>query len=1009
MNYKQFLAKPLVKACASALIGGSVVAGAHSVMAATAAGVQIKNIATVTYEDAAGNVYTAQSDEAIVTVAQVYSATMGVDVDVTASAGQIVYLPYVLTNTGNGADVFDLTVANAITGLDDIDSSNITIYEDANGSGEPDSGELAISSITLPANVNNSVNLVVAVEVPATASNGDTLGITLTAQAREGGAAGVVNSVTDTTAGQGRDGLDGTNESLITVTGDAVLVVTKSSTHDVASNQITYTVNVNNTGNRIARDVVIFDGLPANTTLVSSGVSGLLTTNNDILNTSSNLDESLLNIDLNADGDTTDADEATIGLDLNTDGDSLDSSVFGVYAIDKELAPGASSSLTFTVSYDPAVLGGGYIVENAAHVSGDTDGDINVLPDVLVSSNINADTINADYGVQISDTAIGADPANNDGGDDDEESNDDQFVTQVAAGSTVQFLAEISNTGNAADIFELSVQAGNFPAGTIFSFFDENGLVQLTDSNNSGVDTGVMNAGASRIIMIKATLPANVSGIAPAPATEYQATVTATSANDPAANTSNDTMDISLGIIVEAVVDLHNSSNGLAGSNEDPLGTTPYAAITTFSGAIGNTVSIPLYIDNESGASDSYALSVGSSWNGTVLGALPAGWSVQFFEGDGNGNQTGQPITSTPLIPGGQLNVEFIAVVTIPNDNSLAISNFEIDNDGDTVIDSLDGNTDGDGDYPMFFRVESVNTGASDTKLDAIDVGANRQLSLVSPGSNQLEPGNTVNFDHTLSNVGNIAEVVELTSSNSQTNWTSTLRIDTNGDGIVDTTLSALVPGDITVQQPNGVDVVVTITDADNDGNPEFSLQPGYVIPLNATIFAPSNAPVGQINSTTIVATNVDTAADAPSASLSDQVSVVNGQVRLTKQVALDALCDGNPDAAFVTVLAVGVEPGQCAIWQVVAENQGAANANNTIIHDTVPNFSDYEVGSLRYCLSAGCPPGVVTDDAADDAGTFDAGNITFFVGNNADPVLGEGGVLIPGERATVRFGVRVQ
>ena len=43
---------------------------------ATAAGTQIKNLATVSYEDSAGNSFTAQSNEAVVTVAQVYSATI---------------------------------------------------------------------------------------------------------------------------------------------------------------------------------------------------------------------------------------------------------------------------------------------------------------------------------------------------------------------------------------------------------------------------------------------------------------------------------------------------------------------------------------------------------------------------------------------------------------------------------------------------------------------------------------------------------------------------------------------------------------------------------------------------------------------------------------------------------------------------------------------------------------------------------------------------------------------
>ena len=210
MSCKHYPRTPLAQACAAALVAGSVAAFAPTLLAATAAGTQIKNLATVTYEDAAGNVYSAQSNEAVITVAQVYSATLGVDVDAPASPGQTVYLPFVLTNTGNGTDVFDLLAANGITGGDTIDSPNITIFEDTNGSGEPDAGEPAVTQLTLAA--SEIVNLVVAVQVPATATAGQTLGVTLTAQAQNGTGAAVAQSVTDLTTGGGRDGLDGTND-----------------------------------------------------------------------------------------------------------------------------------------------------------------------------------------------------------------------------------------------------------------------------------------------------------------------------------------------------------------------------------------------------------------------------------------------------------------------------------------------------------------------------------------------------------------------------------------------------------------------------------------------------------------------------------------------------------------------------------------------------------------------------------------------------------------------------
>lgn len=998
---KRFAANPLAQACAAALMLGGAALTASTLLAATSAGTQIRNLATVTYEDAAGNVYTAQSNEAVITVAQVYSATLGVDVNATAAAGQTVYLPYVLTNTGNGSDVFDLLATDDISITDSIDASNIQIFLDTNGSGIPDAGEPAITSLTLDgSSVDNVANLIVAVTVPATADAGETLGVVLTATAQNGTGSAVVGGVTDLTASGGVDGADGTNQSLITVTNDAVLATTKTAIPDFANNRITYTLTVRNNGNTAARDVVIFDGLPADTTLFSSSVSGLLAGNSDTLATAATLSEIGLSMDLNADGDVTDADELSLGLDINNDGDTGDTNVAGIYAVDNELPAGSSVTLTFTVEYDPDVLGGGYVIRNQGHAAGDTD--LTPGRDSLVSSNVVQNAIVADYDVEIADTGAGSANGVNNGGDDDGAVNDIQLVDSAAAGGTVLFNATITNDGNAVDTFELSVTNGSFPAGTSFVFFNETGVVPLVDTNGSGVDSGQIASGASRNIVVKAILPAGSAGAGP-----FSATISAESATDPSATPVSDTTTITLNQIVVATADLHNLPNGTAGNDEDALGSAPYSPITTFDGQLGTTVSIPLYIDNESGGSDSYVLNAGTAFDGTTLSGLQPGWSVEFYATDAAGDKTGSAITSTPLIPAGTLDFKIIAEISIPADTTQAVNDFVFDNNGDGTATRLLGNADTDGDYPIFFQISSLNTGANDIKLDAIDVNPSRQLSLVNPGSNQVEPGGSVTYGHTLSNNGNVDEVVELTSSNSQSGWAHTINIDIDNDGIADTALGSLVAGTITVLQADGNSVVVTVTDTDNDGNPELTLSPNAAIPLTAIVFAPANASLGQVDTLTITATNEDTA--GPSVSVSDLSTVVNGQVRLVKTVAVDALCDGTPDSGFAQVQSAGVRPGECAIWRVTAENQGTADAQNVTITDAVTAFSTYEVGSLAYCEGSGCGPLPVTD-AADsiDAGSITGTTIVFYVGAGADAATGTGGVLVAGEFATAQFSVRV-
>ncbi|MBI9073834.1 MAG: DUF11 domain-containing protein [Desulfatibacillum sp.] len=966
----------------------------------TNAGERIQNQATATYVDANLNPQSAQSNIATVEVGQVYSATLAEDRSLFAASGQSVNFAHVLANTGNGEDTYTISLSQILNGAgDNLDFDNLAVYIDQNGDGVATAGETLVANaggsgaITLQA--DTQVDLVVLAKLPAS-SPGQTAGALLTATPTNG-------IVDDLTAANGTDGLEGTNQDLATVTDNAVLNVNKSSTYNnnstatVNDDTVTFIVTITNTGPVAAYNVEIQDTLDLTKFDVTAiGDIIINATEGDYVDVVGNASEGAAVI-----VDTINGFNPVAVNDANNDTTTGD---FGVRGHDDKLAANETVSFTYTVPVI-ATLPAGTILPNSVHILGDVnDNGDKVDPGEDITSNTTTQIVPQEYGVDAADTGGVASPGVNDGSDDDSTANDIQYVNTAASGEQVLFANIITNEGNGTDTFELSVVIGNFPVGTVFSFWHAGGTTALLDTNDNGtVDTGPMAAGAVKNIMVKAQLPAGAYG-----AGFFDATMTALSAGD---GVTSDTKTERLFEITAPGVDLSNEAaigastpDGDPGDNENEYGVGDTAPATLYNAAPGAAVNIPLTIQNDSGVPDSFQLTAGGTWNGAVLGSLSTGWSYGFK------NTSGTTITTTPAIPAGG-SYSFYLRVVVPSNPIYALANFSSDIDGDGSIEEVDGPTlatqDGDYDYPIFIRVTSTNTGASDIKMDAVDVTDSEKVTLLANQTGQIQPGGSIGYPHTLRNDGNTAEAFTLSAVNSLSaaGWGHNVLVDTTGDGNVDTPISTLT--NETVWYTNAAGVYASQVFGQTVAN-SLVFQPGEKLDVTVLEFAPSSAPDGTLDILTITARYNLGASQVINI---DQTTVIQGQIRLTKTVAVDADCNDVADAAFAVEATSKANPGECVSWRLIVTNEGTAPADNVIIYDTVPAFSDYVPGSLL--SGAGdfgttADPGVLLiphTDADDAEGRLD-GYTAKVVG---DDITFELGTIATGASVTLQFQTTVQ
>lgn len=874
--------------------------------AAPPANTVIGNQASASYSDSSGNTQLATSNLVQTTVQQVGSFTLDAFGTVTTTvvntkigaAGSIVYAPHVLTNTGNGADTFTLSVAEDATTR----FSKIEVYADANGDGVPDGttplcSVVPVASCNVPAQTvagsNGTFQFVVAYSIPGTATTPTAPYALATVTATAGTPAlyapanlvaadkDQVNLTTvaafnatktiglPAIAGPGgaawptaTTGGPRSSSAACATTWSAGLASSATCQYTV------YTLTFNNTGGAAGK-FALSDTLPAGYTYVA-GSAVWSSAPGTALGDGAGGDPA--GIDFAASGNTLNAVVASLGQNVTQ-------TISFVVLVNNTAAIGTSTT-TNTAKYNPT--------DSPAATS-------TAIGTVGSSTNPAAYTVTASYGIAVGTnpstaaTALDTVPGTPNGTAAD-------LTTQpsVVAGGSVKFGQTVFNTGNDADTVNLTIANGSFPAGTTFLFFAADGVTPLLDTTGDGVpDTGPIAAGGSVNIVVQANVPASaVVGTGP-----FDAVVTGRSAGD--TSKLDATRDV-VTIVIGSLVDLTNSAAGtgagsVAGGDLGP-GPSPQPT-TTNTTAAGTGTIFTLFVKNNDTAANAYNLAASQSTS--FPGTLPTGWTVKFVAA--GSTCTGAALTSVSVAAGAQQQVD--ACVTPPATQTPVTA------------------------QKIYFQVQSTavaSTGVlvTDTKLDAVTVIAAATLSATLTPNNvgQVAPGGTVVYAHTLTNTGNqMCGAYTLTATvpaaDATLGWTTSIYLDVNGDGQIDagdTLVTGPLPGPLAV---------------------------GGTQKLLVRVFAPGGASAGASDLTTVTATFTDPAANCGTPTATDLSTVITGQIRVLKTQAADLACDGTADGAFAAT-PLSLKPGECIVYQVTATNEGTSPVTNIAINDAVPAFT---------------------------------------------------------------------
>ena len=238
----------------------------------TAAGTTISNTASIAYQDAAANSYTATSNTVDVTVSSVFTVSVSCAVNQSAPSNSTAYYACTLTNTGNASNTFALSVASVpgwTTGLYADDGVGGGTLND----GIHQAGETTVTASTGAIVADATYKFFMAATVPSGTANGTTSVSTLTVVGSGDAGVGDDTTVARTTTAQAPAlTVSKKVKNFTTTPGGGAASFVASGVTAKPGETLEYQVLINNGGAIQATSVVLQDALDTNVNYVAGSL-----------------------------------------------------------------------------------------------------------------------------------------------------------------------------------------------------------------------------------------------------------------------------------------------------------------------------------------------------------------------------------------------------------------------------------------------------------------------------------------------------------------------------------------------------------------------------------------------------------------------------------------------------------------------------------------------------------------------------------------------------------------